>query len=243
MKTYRFMIAVCAVAVGFAIAACSGKDKNSTEEMTVLDISEEMPEFPGGDSALVKWLGENVKYPAEAENQGIEGRVLVRFVVNEQGDVVSPEVINDSVEVDTLLCNEALRVVKAMPKWTPGKNGGKPVNVYFTLPVTFQLGEIYDLVEQMPLFPGGDEALMSWLSENINYPEDALKKGVEGRVIIRFVIDANGNVTNAEVVKSVDKALDDEALRVVRAMPKWTPGKKDGNPVRVWFTLPVAFKK
>lgn len=100
----------------------------------------------------------------------------------------------------------------------------------------------FDIVEQMPMFPGGDAALMSWLSKNIKYPAIAEENGVQGRVIVRFVVGKDGSISQASVVRSVDPSLDKEALRVVKAMPKWIPGKQNGQAVPVWFTLPVTFQ-
>lgn len=100
----------------------------------------------------------------------------------------------------------------------------------------------FDIVEQMPTFPGGDGKLMEWLSKNIKYPAVAEENGVQGRVIVRFVVGKDGSISNASVVRSVDPALDKEALRVVKAMPRWIPGKQNGAAVPVWFTLPVTFQ-
>lgn len=100
----------------------------------------------------------------------------------------------------------------------------------------------FDIVEQMPTFPGGDGKLMEWLSKNIKYPAVAEENGVQGRVIVRFVVGKDGSISNASVVRSVDPSLDKEALRVVKAMPRWIPGKQNGAAVPVWFTLPVTFQ-
>ena len=97
-------------------------------------------------------------------------------------------------------------------------------------------------VEQMPMFPGGAEALFDYLSENIKYPEDCEETCVQGRVIVTFVVERDGSLTDAKVVKSVYPSLDEEALRVVNGMPKWIPGKFNGKPVRVKYTIPVTFK-
>lgn len=102
--------------------------------------------------------------------------------------------------------------------------------------------EIFVAVEQPAEFHGGIPALMEWLSEHISYPESAEKDDTEGRVVVKFVIEKDGSVGQAEVIRSVRADLDNEALRVVKAMPKWNPGKNDGIPVRSYFTLPVNFK-
>ena len=99
-----------------------------------------------------------------------------------------------------------------------------------------------DVVEQMPMFPGGATALFDYLSENIKYPEDCEKDSIEGRVIVTFVVEKDGSLTEAKVVKGVHPSLDEEALRAVKGMPKWIPGAWNGERVRTKYTIPVTFK-
>jgi protein TonB len=93
----------------------------------------------------------------------------------------------------------------------------------------------------MPAFPGGEQELMNFLMKNVKYPKEATDKGTEGRVIVQFVVDKDGSVINPKVVKSVSPELDQEALRVVKMMPKWQPGKQNGEIVPVRFAIPVVF--
>ena len=102
--------------------------------------------------------------------------------------------------------------------------------------------EIFVAVEQPAEFPGGQAALMKWLSQNIRYPEAAQQNDIQGRVIVKFVVEKDGSIGQASIVKGVDKDLDREALRVVKKMPKWQPGKNNGVAVRSYFNLPVTFK-
>lgn len=102
--------------------------------------------------------------------------------------------------------------------------------------------KVYDVVEQMPEFPGGMVAFMDYLIQNMKYPEDAEKQKVEGHVIARFIVETDGSISDVNVVKQVFPSLDAEAIRVLQAMPKWTPGKQNGKPVRVKYTVPVTFK-
>ena len=102
-------------------------------------------------------------------------------------------------------------------------------------------GDVFDVVEEMPQYPGGAEALLEFLNNNVQYPEKAEKAGIQGRVIATFVVETDGSVSNAKVVKSVDPLLDAEALRVISAMPKWKPGKQNGKVVRVRYTVPLSF--
>ncbi len=102
--------------------------------------------------------------------------------------------------------------------------------------------KVFDVVEQMPSFPGGPSALMQYLASNIKYPVVAEENGVQGRVIVTFVVEKDGSITDVRVVKSVDPSLDKEATRVVKSMPKWIPGKQNGSAVRVKYTVPVTFR-
>ncbi len=102
--------------------------------------------------------------------------------------------------------------------------------------------KVFDVVEEMPSFPGGQGALMAFLSSNIKYPVVAQENGVQGRVIVGFVVEKDGSISDVKVMRSVDPSLDREAQRVVRAMPRWKPGKQNGSAVRVKYTVPVVFR-
>ena len=102
--------------------------------------------------------------------------------------------------------------------------------------------EIFKSVEQMPQFPGGEAALMKFLASHINYPPMAAENNVQGRVVVQFVVAKTGKVGEVKVVRNVDKDLDREAIRVCQALPKFTPGRQNGRPVSVWYTLPIQFK-
>jgi TonB family protein len=102
--------------------------------------------------------------------------------------------------------------------------------------------DVFDVVEQMPEFPGGMEAMMKFLMENVHYPEAALKTGAQGRVIVTFIVESDGCISNAKVVRKVNDDLDAEAIRVIGSMPKWKPGMQNGKVVRVRYTLPISFQ-
>lgn len=237
----------------------------------LFEVVEEMPDFPGGMVALMEYISKNVRYPAAAHAKGVQGRVIVQFIVEKDGSISSPKIVKS---VDPDLDAEALRVASAMPKWKPGKQKGKEVRVKYTVPIMFRLtGEseakaeeiskmeevvavgfmpndgaptpdtpIFEVVEQMPKFPGGISGLMSYLARNIKYPVKAQESKTQGRVIVQIVIDQEGNVTIPQVVNSVSPLLDAEAIRVVNNMPKWEPGMQKGQNVSVKYTLPITFK-
>ena len=102
--------------------------------------------------------------------------------------------------------------------------------------------KVVTAVEQMPQFPGGEAALMKYLSQNINYPQVAMENGIQGRVIVQFVVTKNGTVGEVKVIRSVDRDLDKEAIRLCKSLPKFIPGKMNGQEVNVWYTLPITFK-
>ena len=105
-----------------------------------------------------------------------------------------------------------------------------------------EVEKVFEVVEQMPSFPGGDKALLEYLSNNIKYPVVAQENGVQGRVVVSFVVEKDGSITDVKVVRSVDPSLDKEAARVVKSMPRWIPGKQNGSAVRVKYNVPVSFK-
>ena len=111
-------------------------EEEEPEEETIFQVVEVMPEFPGGMAACLKYLSQNIKYPVMAQENGIQGRVIVQFVVNSDGSIVDPVVVRS---VDPSLDREALRVIQSMPKWKPGQQRGKAVRVRYTVPVTFKL--------------------------------------------------------------------------------------------------------
>ena len=102
--------------------------------------------------------------------------------------------------------------------------------------------KVFDIVEQMPEYPGGQAALFEYLSKNIKYPADAEKKKVEGKVFVTFVVDTDGKITDVSLMRKVFPSLDAEAIRVISAMPNWIPGKQKGQVVRVKYTVPIMFR-
>lgn len=225
----------------------------------VFEVVEVQPQFPGGIEELSKFLSDNIRYPTEAQEKNIQGRVIARFVVEKDGSLSTFTVMRG---VDPLLDNEAIRVLKQMPKWIPGKQRGEVARVVITLPVVFRLqGEddkkssansvpdkesasnnIFEVVDNQPQFLGGNEALNKWLSDNIKYPVVAQENGIQGRVIVRFVVEKDGSITDIQVVRGVDPSLDKESVRVIGTMPKWKPGTQRGQAVRTYFTLPVVYR-
>ena len=110
-----------------------------------------------------------------------------------------------------------------------------------TPPPTVDSNNVYFTVEKMPEFPGGQVELMKYLASNIKYPKDAANAGKQGRVIVRFVVNEDGSISDETLIRGVFPSLDEEALRVIKSMPKWHPGEQDGKKVRVYYTIPISF--
>jgi tonB family C-terminal domain len=151
----------------------------------------------------------------------------------------SKQVENGVVSDDSLAhASEAEKATSAVKSAT--ETGEKAVES--SDPKTEFTGKVYYIVEQMPEFPGGPAELMKWLSSHVQYPAIAIDICIQGTVIVAFIVELDGSVSNAKLVRSVDPCIDQEALRVVRQMPKWNPGKRAGIPVRVRYYLPIKFK-
>ncbi len=242
MKKITLLLMLLTASCFFFAQDLKAQDKVKTDK-TISD--EEQPEFPGGMKALMTFIAQNVKYPAEARNAGVEGKAYVNFVVETDGSISNAKILQSAGNV--YLDNEALRVVNSMPKWKPGKVKGKAVPVKFTLPVNFCLEKkaepVYNVVENQPEFPGGMKALMKFLRDNIKYPAEARESGVQGIAYVEFIVEADGSISNAKIFKSSgNEYLDKEAVRVVMSMPKWNPGKMQGKAVRVNYRVPIAFR-
>ena len=102
--------------------------------------------------------------------------------------------------------------------------------------------KVFEKLDVLPEFPGGEKAMMQWISQNMQYPKNAVDGNIEGRVIVSFIVEKDGSISNVEVKESVHELLDKEALRVINAMPKWKPGLQDGQPARARFFVPISFK-
>lgn len=217
----------------------SPREGNKTYSYTVDD-----PKFPYN---LSSWLSWQIHYPEEARREKIEGDVYVRFNIGEDGSVSHIKVVK-GIKDGEMLEKEAKRLVSIMPKWTPGYDNNKPASKQVTIRISFILKDdtiaktppiIIDTThEERPQFPGDFE---SWASHNLIYPNEARARKIEGRVYISFVVEKDGSISNVNILKGADESLDREAVRLVSSMPKWIPGKINGNPSRFNYTMPVGF--
>ena len=142
------------------------------------------------------------------------------------------QVVEDDVEVEDVEINAEVDQNEVIEEYVPVEVEEEEVVE----------AEIFTVVEEMPEFPGGMAKLAEYLAKNIKYPQLARESGIQGRVFINFVVENDGSVTNVKVMRSLGGGCDEEAMRVVKSMPKWKPGKQRGKPVRVSYNLPVNFK-
>ncbi|TAM98751.1 MAG: TonB family protein [Chitinophagaceae bacterium] len=245
----------------------------------VFKFVEQMPSFPGGEDALLKYLSSHVHYPDSAIENDIQGTVVVRFNMNPDGHISNVTTV--SKPLGGGLEEEAMRVVKNMPDWIAGKQNGRKVIVQYSLPVRFVLqgntekaavthsqnepppppppsaspssfsptkntsntsNKVFKFVQQMPYFPGGEDALMQFLHDHIHYPAVARENGIQGTVILQFIVGTDGKLRDIATVSTpLGGGLEEEAVRVTKEMPSWNPGMQNGKKVDVQYTFPVRF--
>ena len=239
---------------GQGVTTAAPQESTVQPPREVYHVVEQMPRFPGGDAAMLKYIRDNLRYPQSALEQGIQGRVIVQFVVGEEGELSDIKILSG---IDPQCDQEAIRIIQSMPRWTPGKRNGIAVPVYYRIPITFhpQLTKslhpadkeanerkIYQTVEQMPRFPGGDAAMLKYINENLRYPQAAIEKEIQGRVIVKFVVNTDGTLSDINVIKPLDPQCDQEAIRIIQSMPRWIPGRHNGVAVPVYYRVLVIFK-
>jgi TonB family protein len=206
---------------------------------------EDFPTFQGKSSdSFTDWVIKNIRYPDEAKKNKIQGRVSVNLIIEGDGSVNNVTCIGLP---NAVLKDAVIKAVQNSPKWDPAKNPAfkKPmpllINLKFELPDKILKDDVLMIGDEMPSYPGGDEALMKYINENIKYPTKAKTDNIQGRVILRFVINKQGNAEDPTVLKSVNPLLDAEAVRVVSMLSGWKPALKTGKPVSVFYSLPVTF--
>lgn len=208
---------------------------SQTGSKEVFTYVEQMPEFPGGQEALMNFLMNNIKYPDSAKEYGVAGKVYAKFVVNPDGKVSDIEIIKG---IGMGCDQEVIRVLSIMPSWNPGKQNGKAVSVYFTLPVSFYL---YSNDDTPPGFVGGETAWQKFIADN-----SALKLSDESNakheVIIKLEVDKNGSVSKLSIDKSAGKTFDDEAVRLIQSVEKWNAATKNGKSADGTALLHFYFK-
>ena len=241
-KAITWVLIAVAVLLVILILSVSGVFSRAEEEQIVTSTEQEIATFDSEEIEEEEEI-EQVKFeepeeiiaPEEVANQQQLTDLLIvddkdieedKQVKNQQ-DVLENEAAVGSVDI-TEGTNDLNKIAIKEEVIAAPKVDDEPVSIA--------------MVEQKPEFPGGEAEMYKWLSNNIVYPSAASEEGVQGRVVVEFVVGKDGSITNVRVVRPRHPALDKEALRVVKAMPKWMPGRNNGQPVKVTYTLPVTFK-
>ena len=212
-----------------------------------------MPQFPGGGAAFGRFVETHLRFDTLEHNT----RVFVEMIIKKDGSFELVKAINGRNEA---MNEEALRIMRMMPNWEPGIRRGKPVNVRIRSEIGFpgrkravemidfweNIDEydamndngVYAIVNEMPQFPGGMAECTKFISKNLQHKiANRTRKG-----IVEFVIESDGSISCPQMLRKINPELDSEAIRVIRSMPNWIPGKQDGKPVAVRYILPVMFQ-
>lgn len=214
-------------------------------------------EFPGGRDAWMHYLIRNFRYPKVALDKYIQGRVVVKFIVDEKGRLKNIDALTGPNE----LRQEAIRVIRESGRWIPAKENGKAVKSEKQQAVTFKYEFPEDIqrksitdkiitsdtsvshaVEIESSFPGGPGAWMRYLNRNFRYPEEAMRYGIQGTVVAQFIITKEGNISDLETVSGpIMGGLREEVIRIIRNSGKWIPATRNGQPLTSYKKQPITF--
>jgi protein TonB len=282
MKAILLFSALLLATTAPALAQKPTKLKYPSDDNSRVYDAVEQPAVPkGGPQGYADYLASHQKYPTAAMQAKQEGTVMVTFVVEKSGGIGEVEV---KQPVAPLLDAEAMRVIKAAPKWTPAHHKGKVVRQRVTVPVSFVLaegsGEVVEIPAAgsakpgQPLPPGaveaapgtssvigttasgasiirpekgtqpvgGTAAFFAWVAANQKYPDLARKRKIQGKVLVEFIVQPDGSLTDVRVPKKHGSGLDEEAIRLIKTAPKWEPALYQGKPIKQKMVLPILFQ-
>ncbi|MCX2739899.1 TonB family protein [Pontibacter anaerobius] len=265
-NTFKQLTTAALLSMALLAAAPSAHAQKAEKPYTVV---EQMPTFKGGENELMKFLGTNIHYPEDAVKAGVQGLVVLSFVIDANGSVSDVQVVKP---LSTSTDAEATRVVKLTDnKWVPGKQGGKVVAVKYTLPIRFAIKEEQKgtaTPDQQPQFKGGQEALMRSINQKLKMPQEAKKENLDARVVVKFTVEKDGSVSNIQLAntklkktvgpdakldymdastfnlqnKTILAKLAEAAAEAVKVTSgQWQPATKNGTPVAAEMYLPVQF--
>lgn len=247
---------------GFSTAQAQQKLKAPKPEPDEIYESVGQPAVPvGGVEAYAQYLADNQRYPTAALQRGAQGTVPVTFVVEKSG-VISSVAVAKALDPD--LDQEAIRLIKGGPKWTPAQHRGAKVRQRVTVPVSFAIpadeaksttvaaspaagaatpsGATLVKPDEPARPVGGTEAFFAWIQENQKYPALARQRKIQGRVMVEFIVEKDGSLLEPKVLKRLGSGLDEEALRLIKMAPKWTPARYQGQAMKQKMVLPVVFQ-
>lgn len=232
----------------YGVLEISEREKSAATPQKVPYIRqtpEDFPTFQGKPYVSFKdWLLRKVNYPAEAAAMGRSGHITANYTVDADGTMGKVVI---SGMPDQLLADAVVNAIKSSPRWEPAKNQkarepfSATVSLFFELPDKIIDDEVYVKAEIMPKYTGGDAALLNFINRNTKYPEAAMAEKIEGQVIVRFIVNKDGDAEDPVILKGVHPLLDAEALRVIGRLKEFDPGYQGGNPVKVYYMAPVKF--
>jgi len=269
MKSSSLLLLAAAGVVSFSAQAQKRKMPPKPSATQIYD-SVGQPAVPvGGTQRYAEFLAAHQKYPAAAMQKGVQGTVKVSFVIEKTGVVNEVKVENPvAPELDA----EAIRLIKSAPHWTPAKDHGVVVRQRVVVPVSFVMSPGSEpavmkgkerpittsaadiaasanpdrptvVAPDRPTQPvGGNQAFFDWIEKNQKYPLLARQRKIQGKVMVEFVVQPDGSLTNARVLRKLGSGLDEEALRLISIAPKWEPATFQGKPMKQKMVLPVLFQ-
>lgn len=235
-----FVIAILfalAFLVNTVIESAEARPEDTTEQVLAEMVTEEVEEEPEDEP-------ERIEQP---EQQEVLKEELLNTVKLTEIDIVKDEEVKEELKSQDDLKETETAVGKVnedrgVDDIIQAKEHKEVVVVEEKKPEPVEDNKVFDAVEQPPQFPGGDAALLKWIGDHLNYPPIAAENGIQGRVLVSFVVTKTGKVGQVKVVRGKDPDLDKEAVRVVKALPQFTPGKMNGHAVNVWYHVPITFK-
>ena len=236
--------------VSLIIVNAMGQTKAADNDEAVV-VVEHSAEFPSGMDNFYKFIAANIQYPEQALKDGVQGRIYLSFIVEKDGQLTNIKVLKG---LGAGLDEESVRLLTISPKWKPGEQNNRKVRQRVSLPISFVIqksvpetqvsedtSKIYSSVEPNAQFPGGESALYSFLGKTLRYPALARDKGTQGKVIVTFVVEKDGSLSDIKILHGIGNGCDEEAARVFGLSPKWIPGKQKDVIVRQQFTIPLKF--
>ena len=195
------------------------------------------PKFDGKNAGVFPiWVSNNIIYPLDALEKGVEGRVVIIFKVCEDGYVRDVKILDGLMPS---LDSEAVRLVSSSPKWEPAIRDGKKVSVTYTMPVVFR--NINKTMKPATFKGGGMSNFLDWVLSSMKLPQQIVENKISGEIQVSFTITDKGKIEHPSIIKSVHPLLDNEVLRVISSSPVWVPAEKNGSPVPVTCSLPLRF--
>ncbi|QDA60790.1 energy transducer TonB [Hymenobacter jejuensis] len=255
----RLALFLALSAAGLTTAQAQQKLKYPKPQADEIFDAVEKPAVPlGGVEAYAQYLAEHQQYPTAALQKGVQGTVPVTFVVEKTG-VISNVTVDKPLAPE--LDAEAIRLIKGGPKWKPAQHRNANVRQRVTVPVTFAIpagaadaasapataggtpDQPQTVKPDQPARPvGGTDAFFEWIQKNQRYPALARQRKVEGRVMMEFIVQKDGTLTDIKPTKRLGSGCDEEAIRLLKAAPKWQPAHYQGQPMRQKMVLPVVFQ-